>query len=188
MQLTAAMVHIYILLHLSVYIGLFSATSHAHDSTLSRSDFIHCYQQLLQAQYEPEVLELDLKKAIKCLSTNSNWTHISQLLSSHIPQYLHTLIGNASSSSSDIQQQDGIDYSQPRNKQAIQALFASIQGKSTSLGPKQQQKARKVISHLYEDTPDNSIRKFSVGDIVNLYKKLLILEVPVTVFQKDLEQ
>lgn len=46
---------------------LFHAAGHDHDRQISLDEFEEMYRKLLKAHYEPEVLELDLDRAIKSL-------------------------------------------------------------------------------------------------------------------------
>ena len=65
---------------------LFSATQHSSPAPgspptpLELSDFNECYQRLLQSSYEPEVLHVDLSRAIAALERSPQWRAMGQLL------------------------------------------------------------------------------------------------------------
>lgn len=47
--------------------ALFDAADDDHDQRITLKDFEHMYAKLLHAHFEPEVLELDLDRAIRAL-------------------------------------------------------------------------------------------------------------------------
>ena len=62
---------------------LFSATHHGSSSSptpLQLSEFVECYQRLLHGGYEPEVLHVDLTRAIAALQQSERWRAMGQLL------------------------------------------------------------------------------------------------------------
>ena len=65
---------------------LFSATHHppaspsAPPSPLELSEFTDCYHRLLQSGYEPEVLHVDLSRAIDSLQSSQQWRSMGRLL------------------------------------------------------------------------------------------------------------
>ena len=65
---------------------LFSATHHSSPSSgsspspLELSEFTECYHRLLQSGYEPEVLHVDLRRAIDSLQSSQQWQSMAQLL------------------------------------------------------------------------------------------------------------
>ena len=65
---------------------LFSATHHSPTTSssppapLQSAEFIDCYHRLLQSGYEPEVLHVDLSRAIQSLQSSHQWQSMGRLL------------------------------------------------------------------------------------------------------------
>lgn len=171
---------------------LFSAADHAADAEIGEGDFKGCYQKLLAAAYEEEVLALDLKRAIESLTSSADWTNMRQLFAT-ARQIFQSLSGGG----------DSLSTADAKAKEVLEALFLCITGKSNVMGPKKQIAARKLVasalgggngaaaaegSSAAAAAPASNAVSVSTAQLIKLYKDLLAMHIPVDVLKKSAEE
>jgi hypothetical protein len=153
---------------------LFTAASDpdtgAEANEIDEAAFKACYQKLLSAAYEEEVLALDLTRAIDALQASEEWIASKSIFTGL--RDLYAGLGTESLTQAD-----------PKHKLLRDALFGPITGRSTTLGPRTQTKARKIVAPLVDPAaPDVHVEK-----LIAVVKEILAAQVPPEVLVKGLE-
>jgi len=156
---------------------LFSATEHASDAEVSYDDFKACYAKLLAAAYEEEVLLLDLSRAIDSLQRSEEWTAMKRLFQTARSLFQALSHGSSASDTS-------ISVSDERVRSVLERAFASINGRSQSMGPKKQTAARRLVAPALDAA---AAPPLPAAGLTTLYKQLLAVPVPVAEMAQDAE-
>lgn len=156
---------------------LFSAATEAEHEALQEIDedkFKGCYQKLLAAAYEEEVLALDLQRAIDSLTKSSDW-QLTLAAFKELTQLFET----------PTIQHDSNTHLTPESNSThraiLDAIFLPITGRSNLMGPRTQTQARKMV------TPIMTQKNVSIDDIRRVFKTLLAIPLPPAVLKAGVE-
>ena len=128
---------------------LFSATHHSSPSPgspptpLELSDFNECYQRLLASSYEPEVLHVDLSRAIAALELSQQWRAMGMLLTAARRLYGAKLAGEEAGVQRAVVQQafraaladgsSGWSFASPKRRDAVRAVAQRLLARPSQL-------------------------------------------------------
>lgn len=139
-------------------------------SGIDEAAFKACYQKLLAAAYEEEVLSLDLKRAIDSLSSSRAWQEMRDIFKQ--TRDIFAALGTQTLSTSD-----------ERHRAALDTIFQPITGRSGVLGPRSQTAARKIVTPVLAADAQSSVEQ-----VIKTIKEVLAVPVPAEIIKKSTEE